>query len=446
MADPFPSPRLRAALLGYRLLWLLGLPVVLAYLWWRGRRDPRYRAHIAERFGRYDGGFQGAIWIHAVSLGELRSAVPLVEALVARGDRVVTTHFTPAGRAEAERVFADHIAAGCVRPVWVPLETGGAYRRFFRAFGPRLGLVMEVEIWPVMMMEARRAEVPLFLCNAQYPGRSYERDRTRTPLRAEVMRGYAGALVKSALQESRFASVGVERIAVTGELRFAQPVPEAQVAAGRALRNTLAAGREVILFSSVVAGEDPVFVEAMDSARRAHIDAGRIAPLFIYVPRAPERFDEVHALLGATGLTIARRSETLDAGLRPTRAPPQIDVLLGDTLGEMNAWIAMADRVVVGGGFTPKGSHNITETLAQGKPVIVGPETWTIEYPADEAIAAGVCRRVAPGDLAAAIGPEAGVADTAAIAAFLDDHAGAVEKTLAALDRLAPERAQSKDI
>ncbi|MFN3281569.1 MAG: 3-deoxy-D-manno-octulosonic acid transferase, partial [Tabrizicola sp.] len=112
-------------------LWHLGLPVVVGYLWWRGRKDPLYARHLGERFGRHVPTEPGAVWVHAVSLGELRSAVPLIRALIDRGERIVTTHFTPAGRREAERVFAAEIATGRVTPVWVPLETSWAYSGFF---------------------------------------------------------------------------------------------------------------------------------------------------------------------------------------------------------------------------------------------------------------------------------------------------------------------------
>jgi 3-deoxy-D-manno-octulosonic-acid transferase len=243
MTDGFPSPRLRLALLGWSVLWTLGLPFALFYLRRRARKDPLYAAHLSERFGVYPDPLPGAVWIHAVSLGEVRSAVPLVRALLDRGERVVTTHFTPAGRREAERALAPEIAAGKVRVVWVPFEFGWTFRRFFEDFRPKFGLVMEVEIWPRMIMAARAAGVPLLPCNAIYTERSHRRDTTRTPVRGELMRGFAGALVKSDLQRGRFAAVGVPSIAVTGELRFAQPIPADQRAAGEAARTRLAPGR-----------------------------------------------------------------------------------------------------------------------------------------------------------------------------------------------------------
>lgn len=440
MADRFPSLRLRLFLGFYRLLWWIGLPFVLLYLRRRGRKDPDYTSHLSERFGRYALAPHGPhVWIHAVSLGEMRSAAPLVRAFLDKGENVVLTHFTPAGRREAERVFAKEIAAGHVQTVWVPFELGFAWRRFFRAFRPRFGLVMEIEIWPAMILECRKAGVPLFMCNAQYPSKSYARDLKGMGLRAELMRGFAGALVKSDLQRERFASVGVAPIAVTGETRFDQPIPPAHLVAAAAARPALAGERPVVALASVVEGEDAIYLDAIAASLAAHDRAGLPRPFFVYVPRAPERFGVVAELIAARNLAFQARSAVLDKDLAVRQTAPA-DILLGDSLGEMYFYLAMADRVIVGGGFTPHGAHNIIEPLAVRKPVIVGPDIHTIEYPAVEAIAAGVCLHVqSPEALQAALGPDAAFAPSeAAIAAFFAAHAGATEKTLAAIAAMLP--------
>lgn len=420
----FPSFRLRLALIGYGVLWILGLPFVLLYLWRRGRKDADYRAQMGERFGFYGPKMPGAVWVHAVSLGELRSAVPLIDALLGQGERVVITHFTPAGRRESVRVYAAQIAAGQVRVVWVPFELSLCFSGFFRSFSPKYGLVMEIEIWPRMIMAARAQNVPLFMCNAQYPNKSYARDGL-VGLRAQLMQGFAGALVKSDLQARRFASVGVQNIAVTGELRFDQPIPAASVAAGIALRPA----RDVVVIASAVEGEDAGYINVI-KAVQAKRDT-----LFVYVPRRPERFDAVASQIEAAGLQMARRSKTLAGDLSGT-LPDGIDVLYGDSLGEMYFYLAMATRVVVGGGFTPKGAHNIIEALALKKPVWVGPETHTIEYPFEEAAAAGVARSVPDfAHLAEAL-IACGDPSGAAIDAYFAEHSGATAKTLAGIETL----------
>jgi 3-deoxy-D-manno-octulosonic-acid transferase len=422
--------KLRAFLWFWSALWTFGLPLILGYLWVRGRKDPLYARHVGERLGRYPTPLQGAVWVHAVSLGEVRSAVPLIRALGASGEKVVVTTFTPAGRREAEQVFIAERTAGQVAVVWVPLETAWAFAGFFRAFRPKLGLVMEIEIWPRMIAAAAAKSVPLFMCNAQYPTPSMARDAKGT-LRHAMMRGFAGALVKSDLQAQRFASVGVRNITVTGELRFDQPIPPALVAAGQSARAGLARGRRVVTFASAVEGEDDLYLDAIEMLLRADPK-----PFVVYVPRKPERFDDVAAMIAARSIAMVRRTSALNAAFE-VRGPVNADLLLGDSLGEMYAYLAMADRAVTGGGFTPHGAHNIIEPLAIGLPVIVGPQIHTIEYPATEAIASGVCLRVETGAaLQAALAPGGwhGPSD-AAIQAFLAAHSGATARTMAAIAR-----------
>jgi 3-deoxy-D-manno-octulosonic-acid transferase len=408
----------------WSLLWHLGLPLVLLYLWRRGRKDPLYAQSLGERFGRYPHAMPGAVWVHAVSLGEVRSAVPLIRALLDRGETVVTTHFTPAGRREAQKAFAAEIAAGKLHSVWVPFETSWAYRRFFKCFRPKLGLVMEIEIWPRMIFASARAGVPLYMCNAQYPTDSMARD-ARFGIRPALMRGFAGALVKSDLQAQRFASVGVRNVVVTGELRFDQPIPARHLAAAKAVRPSLGP-RRVIAFASVTEPEEALFVAAAQE-----ILSVRTPPVVIFIPRAPERFDAVARMLAEKGVLFDRRSTRLDRSFTSLSQAP-MDVLLGDSLGEMYFYLGLADRVVVGGGFQPKGSHNIIEPLALKLPVLVGPHIQTIEYPAVEAIAAGVCRQTTPEKLVEDVmnwpnpSPEA-------ISAFMAAHSGSTARTVAAL-------------
>lgn len=425
--------KLRAFLLFWSALWSFGLPLVLAYLFRRARKDPLYGAHLAERFGRYAARARESVWLHAVSLGEFRSAVPLIRAFLDRGETVVITTFTPAGRREAERVFAAECARGRVHVVWVPFETAWAFRGFFRAFQPKFGLVMEIEIWPRMVFAARAEGVPLFMCNAQYPTKAIARDSGGLRLRQAVMRGFAGAFVKSDLQEQRFAAAGVQNIAVTGELRFEQPIPPALVAAGTAARAALGLeGRRVIAFVSTVEGEDATYLATMRA-----LAATPEQPFFIYVPRKPERFNICAQLVADAGFSLIKRSTALPLqldGSAPFPAPePLPEVLLGDSLGEMYFYITLADAVVVGGGFTPKGAHNIIEPLALKKPTYTGSEIHTIEYPFIEAEAAGVAARVAsPEALAEALGT-AHQPTPAQIEAFFAAHSGAVERFFAAL-------------
>ncbi len=422
---------LAAFLFAYRVLWVLLTPLVMVYLWHRGRRDPDYTRHLGERFGSYHNLPQNPIWIHAVSLGELRSAVPLARDLLDAGEVIVFTHFTPAGRREAHKVFAADIAAGRVASVWVPLDMFWVFGRFFKACRPKMGLTMEIEIWPAMVMAARARGIPLYMCNAQYPSKSIARDSKGLRIRQRIMGKFAGAFVKSQLQADRFAGVGVSNIKITGELRFDQPIPPALLQAADELAPILA-GRPVVTIASAVESEDATYFAAMKAVLAADPNT-----LFIYVPRAPERFSEVAGMLRAEGFTTALRSELfnddLEMAIPAHEWPAGTQVLLGDSMGEMYFYLALSDRAVVGGGFQPLGAHNVIEPLALAKPVVTGPVTFTIEYPFTEAETAGVAKSVANADALAALlaGPD--WTTPTDMAAFMAAHSGASLKTCAAI-------------
>lgn len=430
-AHTFP---LRLFFVAYGALWIVLLPVVLAYLMLRGRKDSLYRCHLAERFGAVPRPLQDAIWVHAVSLGEFRSAVPLLQALLARGDRLHVTCMTPAGRREAEAVLASQIADGTAVVTWFPFDMGWSCRRFLRAARPKAGLLMEMEFWPRMIATAHKSGVPVYLCNAQYPEKTYLRDNGKTRPLGWAMSLVAGAMVKSDIHKARFAERGISPIHVTGELRFDQPVPQRLVTAGLALREQMQAkSRPVITIASAIEGEDTLLTAAIHEILMLQPDT-----LVVYVPRAPERFDTVAALLQDSGLRVLRRSQALNRDLAPAiDLPPDVQVLLGDSMGEMYAFLAMADRVIVGGGFVAKGAHNISEAFALAKPVWVGEHIWTIEYPAREALAAGVLQIVPhdPSVIAAALCAKDAPTD-AQVRAFFADHSGARDRTLAALDSM----------
>lgn len=420
MNQTFKTPKMRLFLLFWRVLWFVGMPVILTYLWLRSKNDKDYIRYLAERFGFHARRETHHIWIHAVSLGELKSAEPLIRSYLKEGFSVVTTHFTPAGRRASRQLFASEIASGQLSAVWVPFDYGAAFRRFFRAFRPQFGLVMEVEMWPGMIAASAGQNVPLFLCNGQYPTRSFKKDEGAFLSRRDIVSGFTGVMVKNNVQAERFADLGQANIAITGEMRFEVAINRKQLEAAEAHRNHFDGGT-VTAFTSVVEGEDSILIEAIKSNNHR----------VIYVPRAPERFDQTYELLCGAGLRVVRRSELLDATLNPTEAwSEDWDVLLGDSIGEMTYYLGLSDRAVIGGGFVPKGSHNIIEPLVLGKPVIVGPNVWTIEFPVEEALDAGVALQVDGDKLVEALSDA--VID-ASISEFLSQHGGSVAKTHAAL-------------
>ncbi len=423
MRHSFPSIKVTAFMAFYRLLWLLLMPVVLLYLKRRARREPLYIDQLGERFGFGAQRLGDWAWIHAVSLGEFRSAIPLIDALLARGERVVITHFTPAGRGASMDHYSDQIAAGQLAVCWIPFDYGRAFRRFFRRFSITYGLVMEVEFWPGMIMSARAANIPLFLCNGQYPNKSYERDKGRVLSARDIVPGFAGVMVKSNRMAEPFRELGLDKIAVTGEMRFEQPINQIHIDAALRVRSHFPE-RPVLTFASAVKDEDALFIAAMQALKSRIPDA-----LIVYVPRKPEHFNRAAELIQTAGLSVARRSVVLDTKFE-FEMPLTCNVLLGDSLGEMHFYLALADQVVVGGGFAPQGSHNIIEPLSQGKPTIVGPNTWTIDFPVVEAIESGVVRQFSPDELADAL---LDLSEHASADAFMSVMGGSVEKTLDAV-------------
>jgi 3-deoxy-D-manno-octulosonic-acid transferase len=166
---PFPSLNVRIMLLLYRLIWLVCLPLIIAYLYMRGRKDHTYFKHLSERFGFHRIRHEQHIWLHAVSLGEIRSAAPLIECLLQGSRPIVTTHFTPAGRREAERLFPAAVAEGRLTACYVPFDYSPALNRYFKDFRPAYGLVMEFEAWPGMIMSSRKIGLPLFCTTVNIP-------------------------------------------------------------------------------------------------------------------------------------------------------------------------------------------------------------------------------------------------------------------------------------
>ena len=419
------SLKVEIFLVFYRFIWLLCMPVVLCYLVYRSKHEPAYAQKLLERFGIGRTRKGSWVWIHAVSLGEFRSAIPLVDKLVERGERVIITHFTPAGRAASEKYYADHISSGRVLVHWVPFDYRLAFKRFFGRFKIKYGLVMEVEFWPGMISSARALNVPLFLCNGQYPNKSFERDSRRRFSSRDIVPLFSGVMVKSHRMAVPFQKLGVNKITVTGEMRFDQPLNENQVAAGRRFKKIIS-HRPVVTIASAVKGEEDLFFEAaMKLVQRKPL------AIIVYVPRKPEEFEAIASYLRLRGVAFQRRSEILDGSLNIIDKL-HANFILGDSLGEMNFYISLADQVVVGGGYVPQGSHNIIEPLLLGKPTIVGPNIWTIEFPAVDAINAGVVKLVKPEDLAGELLEFSNYEPTSE---FVSTMQGSTENTLTAISK-----------
>ena len=335
----------------YSVLLYLLLPLVLLKLWWRGSREPDYRTRIGERFGRYRlPAPDSVLWVHAVSLGEARASAPLVRALRAAfpDTGLLLTCTTATGRSALRQIHGESLPIA-----WLPYDYPGAVRRFLRHFRPRLGLVMETEIWPNLLWACRELNVPVVLASARMSGSSAERYARWRGLSRPALSGLAAACAQSEADATRLASLGASRVSVCGNLKFDVAPDRSQIAAGLAWRKAL--DRPVLLLAST-----------RDSEERLLLDALTVLPeetLTVVVPRHPQRFEAVAEMLGHA---VARRSR----GHLPTARDR---FYLGDSMGEMAFYYAAADVAVIGGSFVPLGGQNLIEACAAGTPALFGP-------------------------------------------------------------------------
>jgi 3-deoxy-D-manno-octulosonic-acid transferase len=371
----------------YSLAWWLALPAVMGRLWLRGRQEPGYREHLRERLGfpALAPTTAPLIWLHAVSVGETRAAEPLVDALLAAYPKhtILLTHMTPTGRATGKSLFARHGERVVQR--YLPYDTGWMVQRFLRRMRPRICILMETEVWPNMMAACARFGVPVALVNARLSERSLRKARQLSGLMTEAARGLACVAAQTEADAARIREMGAPKVIVTGSIKFDVVPPEPMIERGAVLRGQIGP-RHVLLCASTREGEEALILDAVK-------EAGLDDALLLIVPRHPQRFDEVAALVEVRGLTLARRSQI---GASPLK--DNVSVLLGDSMGEMFAYYAACDLAYIGGSLLPLGGQNLIEACAVGKPVLLGPHTFNFAAISEDAIAAGAALRVKDAD------------------------------------------------
>lgn len=366
--------------LPYTLLWHLGLPLIGLRLLWRARKQPEYLQHLAERFGAApQAGARPRIWLHAVSVGETRAAQPLIKALLAAhpDHDILLTHMTPTGRATSEELFGKEAR---VSRCYLPYDFPWAQARFLTRARPAIGIVMETEVWPNLMVAAGKAGVPMLLANARLSARSARGYTRLGQLARDTFGAFARVLAQTADDAARLEACGARQPRISGNVKFDVELAADKLALGEQFR-AAADGRPILLAASTREGEEGPLLDAF--LRHAPADA-----LLVLVPRHPQRFDEVAALVAQRQLACERRS----AGMQ---IAPQTRVWLGDSMGEMVAYYRMADVAIIGGSWAPLGGQNLIEACAAGVPVLVGPHTFNFTEAADKAIAAGAALRCA---------------------------------------------------
>jgi 3-deoxy-D-manno-octulosonic-acid transferase len=404
--------------LGYTLLLYALLPRALLHLWWRARRQPEYLEHVGERFGRYATAAQAPlIWVHAVSVGETRAAAPLLQELQRRypQHRILLTHMTPTGRDTGVTLFGDGVAR-----CYLPYDFPFAVARFLAYFKPVCGILLETEIWPNLIHACHARKIPIYLVNARMSEKSRRRYAKFPAFAAACLNELSGIAAQSRDDAGRLQSLGAAAVAVTGNLKFDITPDAGLVARGAAWRGQWGRTRPVLLCASTREGEEALLLQALQQ-----IDVPEV--LVLVVPRHPQRFDEVAALIERAGFACQRRS----AGA-PIAA--QTRVVLGDSMGEMFAYYAASDVAIIGGSLLPFGAQNLIEACAAGCPVVVGPHIYNFAEVVQLARDAGAA--VSVDDAAAAVNIARDLLRDPARArrmgeaglAFTRDHRGAAVK------------------
>ncbi len=410
----------------YNLLVWAVQPLLRRKLAHRAVAEPGYAVAVPERFGHYTHAPElqsELVWVHAVSLGESRAAAILLKALRESlpNVRILLTHGTSTGRTEGAKLLqADDVQ------VWQPWDTPAAVQAFLRHFQPRVGLLMETEVWPNLVLQCAAAGVPLALVNARMSDKSM-RSALRWPgLMRPTYAALTAVWAQTDVDAQRLRALGAAVQAVTGNLKFDAEPDALQVAQGKAWRTELQ--KPVCLLASSREGEEAQWLAAVQQV------SGLDLAHWLIVPRHPQRVDEVEALLRSAGLSVLRRSHWGVAGpAQQTHA----QVWLGDSLGEMALYYSLADVALLGGSFEPLGGQNLIEAAACACPLVMGPHTFNFSEAAEQAEAAGAARRVT--DMVAAVHEALDLAKTvpehqaAAVAAasFLHAHQGAARRVAA---------------
>jgi 3-deoxy-D-manno-octulosonic-acid transferase len=366
----------------YTLLLYLLVPLVLLRLAWRGLRAPDYWGRWPERFGSIEPALgERVIWLHAVSVGEVQAAEPVVRALLEQhpGYCLLVTTVTPTGSARVTALFGDDVAH-----VYAPYDLPGAVARFLRRVQPRLAIVMETELWPNLFHACKRSSIPLLLVNARLSERSLRGYRKVRPLVAQTLACISGIAAQGKADAERFRSLGADpdRISVTGNLKFDQRVPPSLLEMAAVLRRDWGVGRPVWIAASTHEGEDEQLLDVFGQIIAHFPDC-----LLVLVPRHPERFASVAELSRARGYETLLRSEQ-----RPCSATTA--VFVGDTMGELPLFYAASDVAFVGGSLVPHGGHNLLEPAALGIPVVTGPAVFNFVEISTLLLDAGACEKV----------------------------------------------------
>ena len=375
----------------YNFVFTVAIPVILLRMWLRGGANPGYRKRWAERFALFT--FKGkahGILIHSVSVGETLAAEPLVRSLqAANSDLTLTiTTTTPTGSDQVLRLYADDLAAGRIVHLYLPYDLPWLMNRFLKKVQPSICIIMETELWPNIIRSCNKQQVPVILANARLSEKSARGYAKFPKLTGPMLQGLDLVAAQHRNDAERFVALGIDdrKVDVTGSIKFDISVPEQALAEGEALKAQWGQGRPVLVLASSHEGEDDLMLASYQQLLADFPDL-----LLTIVPRHPERFDEVAALVLDRGLHLVRRSESFEKGNLQLSSMTQ--VYLADTMGEMLLLLASADIAIIGGSFIEHGGHNPLEACALSKAVVMGPSDYNFAAISEQLINQGAMQQ-----------------------------------------------------
>jgi 3-deoxy-D-manno-octulosonic-acid transferase len=397
----------------------------------RAQAEPLYGQFIEERFGHYSqSSRQDWIWIHAVSLGETRTAAILLQGLrqALPGMKLLLTNGTATGREEGRKLLQD----GDLQ-VWQPWDSPEVLDRFFSAFKPKLGLLLETEVWPLLVQGAQVHDVPLMLVNARMSDKSMLKAQRWPSLMQPAYAGLSAVCAQAQDDATRLKALGAKVQGIFGNLKFDAKPDAVQLALGQSWRQQLTA--PVVMLASSREGEESAWLAAWQTFILQRSD---VHVHWLIVPRHPQRVAEVESLLLSGGLRVSRRSTWGQKG--PTHPTPA--VLLGDSLGEMALYYSLSDVALLGGSFEKLGGQNLIEAAACACPIVMGPHTFNFAEASEAAQASGAAQRAS--DMAEAVrlavetvqSKQAQQMRSNHAVQFAQQHGGATERTVLAVREL----------
>jgi 3-deoxy-D-manno-octulosonic-acid transferase len=413
-------------------LWLL-LPFVFVRLGWRARKQPEYLQHIGERFGFYSiHSNKPVIWLHAVSVGETRATHSLVTRLRAHypDHQILLTHTTPTGRAASEQLYGDSVLR-----VYLPYDYPFAVRKFLLHFQPQIGILMETEIWFNLIHATHKFHMPLLLLNARMSEKSRQGYARFSRLSQAALGELASIAAQSSDDAARLTNLGAKNVSVMGNLKFDIEPPLSMLNLGREIRVIFGQTRKILVAASTREGEETLLLDALQSTSIRDL-------LLVIIPRHPQRFTDVAKLLELRSIPFVRRSDLNQIGkpnngdLPCQAVPPEVQVVLGDSMGEMFAYYAAADLAFIGGSLLPYGGQNLIEACVVGTPVLVGPHMYNFAEATRWAVSARAAIQVT--DVAGLVAESQRLfTNTVALndmhqqcRKFIDSNRGATEKSL----------------